>query len=214
MQQICCIGFSNEAKMFKIRNMAVAVLCAVSVIGMSRPSPAEFLKGAERETFVANATKGCIGVQGKGGPEMSKPLFERYCTCLMNGLVDRIPKDDLMNGFDQPEWIKDHKAVFDEEYDRCLPEDAVRDQFIANATKACIGSYGKGKTSASVDKPLFEQYCGCVAKGVADRMSVAELKELDKAEISKKNDAIVDEESTRCLAPIKEQVQQKSRGRK
>jgi hypothetical protein len=200
--------------MFRIRHIAVVLLCAVTVIAMSRPSPAEFLKGDERETFVTNAMKGCIGMHGKGGPEMSKPLFERYCTCMMNGLVDRVPKDDLMNGFDQPEWIKDHKTIVDKEYDRCLPEEAARDQFIKNATKACIGSYGQGKTSASIDKPLFEQYCACVAKGVSDRMSIAELKELDKAEINKEHDAFLDEVTAHCLAPIKEQVQQKSRGRK
>jgi hypothetical protein len=40
--------------MFKLRNTAIALLCAASVIGTSEFSSAELLTGQERETFVAD----------------------------------------------------------------------------------------------------------------------------------------------------------------
>jgi hypothetical protein len=75
-----------------------------------------------------------------------------------------------------------------------------RETFIAGTTKACVDEHGQGY-SANLTKPVFEQYCACMANGLADRLSKAELiKQAEQADVSKENEAVVNEEAERCLA--------------
>src|SRR5262245_44421420 len=48
-----------------------------------------------------------------------------------------------------------------------------RATFIANATKACKGTYGSQATK--IPESLFEQYCICAVSGAADRIPAADL---------------------------------------
>jgi hypothetical protein len=183
--------------MFRLRNMAVALLCAASMIGMSEFSSAELLTGQEREVFIASTTKSCIGTHGQGKTaRLTKPLFEQYCACMANGLADRLSKDQLAEQADRADLSKENEAIINEEADRCLVQKGGREIFVASTTKSCIKTYaGKKGTMA---KPAFEQYCTCVANGVADRIPITEL--IKEGDLSKEYDAIIDEEAGRCYA--------------
>jgi hypothetical protein len=197
MRQICCTGFSSEAKMFKLRNTAVALLCAASTIGMSEFSSAELLMGQEREVFVASATKSCIGTHGQGqAAKLTKPVFEQYCACMANGLADRLSKDQLAEEADRADLSKENEAIVNEESDRCLAKNGGREIFVASTTKACIKTYTGKK--GTMTKPVFEQYCTCVANGVADRIPMTEL--IKQGDLTKEYDAVINEESARCFA--------------
>jgi hypothetical protein len=192
--------------MFKLRKMTVAWLIVASVVAVSGRSPAELLKGAERKVFVDSAAKGCVGTHGKGqNAAMARPVFEQYCACVANGVADRVPKAELMKEGDQSDWMKDNEAAVDEIVAGCAPKEESRELFVAGATKGCVGTYGQGKKSAAIAKPRFEQYCTCVANGMADRIPMGDLIkgfQNETPDFSKENQAKIDEEVTRCLQKV------------
>jgi hypothetical protein len=189
--------FSSEAKMFKIRNIAIALACVASVIGMSEFSSAELLKGQERETFIASARKSCIGTHGQGQTaNLTKAVFEQYCACTANGLADRLSKDQLAEEADRADLSKENEAIVKEEATRCLAKNGGRDIFVSSATKSCIKEHTGEK--GAMAKPAFEQYCACMANGIADRIPVTEL--IGDGNVSKEHPEIVDEEYGRCFA--------------
>ena len=78
---------------------------------------------------------------------------------------------------------------------------ADRASFIAGAVNGCMRKYGTEGT-AKIPRPLFEQYCGCYANGVADRLSMSEIKAENPAVV----DPVIQAESKRCQEAMKNQV--------
>ncbi len=110
----------HEAKMRGLRNAMVAWLVGVGAICAGGPGFAELLKGADRETFVTSAAKACVATYGdKQAAKMAKPLFEQYCTCVANGMADRIPKADLLEESETPDMSKKNEKILDEEVTHC-----------------------------------------------------------------------------------------------
>jgi len=180
--------------MFRLRNMAVALVCAASAIGTSEFGSAELLTGQERETFVARTAKSCIGTPTEAQTSrLTKRHLEQYCACLANGVADRFSRADVI---DQTELSKENEAIIKEEAKRCLAENGGREIFVSSATKSCI-KVREGEKSLMA-KSAFEQYCACMANGIADRIPVIEL--LGEGDISKDHPEIIDEESGRCFA--------------
>jgi hypothetical protein len=124
---------------------------------------------------------------------LTKRHLEQYCACVANGAADRIPKADVI---DQTELSKENAAMLEEESKRCLAENGGREIFVSSATKSCI-KVRKGEKGLMA-KSAFEQYCACMANGIADRIPVIEL--LGEGDISKDHPEIIDEESGRCFA--------------
>jgi hypothetical protein len=107
---------SDEAKMRGFRNTMAAWLLGTGVMCAGGPGFAELLKGADRETFVASATKACVATYGNGqAAKMAKPLFEQYCACVANGMADRIPKADLLEESETPDMSKKNEKILDEQ---------------------------------------------------------------------------------------------------
>jgi hypothetical protein len=180
--------------MFKLRHMAVALLCAATMIGTSEFSSAELLTGHERETFVASTTKSCIvSPADTQSSRLTKRHLEQYCACFANGVADRLSRADVV---DQTELSKENEAIVREEAKRCLARIAGREIFVSSATKSCIDEY-PGEKSAMA-KPAFEQFCSCRANGIADRLPATEL--IGEGDVSKEHPEIVDEEAGRCFA--------------
>jgi hypothetical protein len=189
-------AFSSEAKMFKLRNTAVALVCTASMIGMSEFSSAELLKGQEREAFIASARKSCIGTHGQGQTaNLTKAVFEQYCACTANSLADRLSKEQMVEEADRADLSKESEAIVKEEATRCLAKNGGREIFVSNATKSCIKEHTGEK--GAMAKPAFEQYCACMANGIADRIPVTEL--FDDGNVSNKHPEIVDQVAGRCF---------------
>lgn len=73
-----------------------------------------------------------------------------------------------------------------------------RASFVAGSVHTCMGRYGTGNT-ALIPKPLYEQYCGCYANGLADRVSANDLVAENPAVV----DPIIRAESRRCYELMK-----------
>jgi hypothetical protein len=106
--------------MSRLQSVTVALFVGTTVIGLSQPGSAQYLEGADREVFVASATKACIGTYGNGKTgTIPKPLFEQYCVCAANGMADRIPMADLSKENGTDDLGKENEKIVDEEVTRC-----------------------------------------------------------------------------------------------
>jgi hypothetical protein len=63
---------------------------------------------------------------------------------------------------------------------------AVRDSFVGAAIRTCTAQQFNAPANAGIAKPLLISYCSCYANGLADRMSVNQLRENDDLTESEK----------------------------
>jgi hypothetical protein len=125
--------------MSKFMRTTIASFVALSVLGPSKLSSAQYLEGAARATFIANATKACKKTYGSQTTKIPEVLFEQYCICAVSGAVDRIPAADLIkddNG--TSELSEENQKIFDEEVTRCAA--AVRELTKHSRLKSEISS--------------------------------------------------------------------------
>jgi hypothetical protein len=173
-------------------------------------------KDVVRQVFVGYAKNECLRTHGDGTTGLiAKPIFEKYCVCMAKGLVDRVSPDDVLKQDTHAGLSKEMEAIVDQEATRCFPTEVGREFYVATLMKTCVGKYDYFKKDATLTKPRFDNFCGCLANSTADRIPLDELiKGNDSSELGKKNEAIIGEEVTRCLAVPKEPTQQKKTGRK
>ena len=125
--------------MSKFLRTTIPLFVALSVLGPSKLSSAQYLEGAARATFIANATKACKKTYGSQTTKIPEVLFEQYCICAVSGAVDRIPAADLIkddNG--TSELSEENQKIFDEEVTRCAA--AVRELTKHSRLKSEISS--------------------------------------------------------------------------
>jgi hypothetical protein len=79
------------------KRVATSVVCAGMLFGASS-TWAQYLTGADRESFVKATFNGCMRPKNTDPVTASVPvpIFEAMCRCYANGLADRLPARELM----------------------------------------------------------------------------------------------------------------------
>ncbi len=76
-----------------------------------------------------------------------------------------------------------------------------RASFIAGTVNGCMRGYGTEGTD-QMPRPLFEQYCRCYADGLADRLSMKELRDENPAIVK----PVIQAEGRRCYQAMKDEA--------
>jgi hypothetical protein len=94
-------------------------------------------------------------------------------------------------------WLQHNTETAESNTDYLSGND--RTDFVAGTVNSCMKQY-EIKGSGVIPRPFAEEYCKCYANGLADRLTMKELREANSAVV----DPVVQTEGKRCYQVIKD----------